>query len=82
MTNATVAGVAKGGKSRKLTLKYQGGEKTVILPPHVPIVKLAPGDRSSITPGAHVFVIASRQGDGALVAERMIVGKGGTVPPM
>jgi hypothetical protein len=78
MTNATVAKVA----GRKLMLKYQGGEKTVVVPSNATVVKLEPGDRSQLRTGAHLFAIASRQSDGTLRAERITVGKDGVVPPM
>ncbi len=96
MTNATVASVDEGGKApstmtnatvsgvagRNLTLKYQGGEKKVVVPSDAKVVKLEPADRSKLAPGAHVFVVASRQPDGKLRADRVIVGKGDLVPPM
>ena len=78
MTNATVAKVA----GRKLTLKYKDGEKTVVVPANVTVVKLEPGNRSQLQPGAHLFAIASRQPDGSLRAERITIGKDGVVPPM
>jgi hypothetical protein len=78
MTNATVAKVA----GRKLTLKYEGGEKTVVVPANAKVVKLAPGDRSQLKPGVHLFAIASRQPDGTLRGERLTIGKDGLVPPM
>jgi hypothetical protein len=77
-TNATVADV----EGRSLRLTYPGGEKTVLVPHGTTVVKLEPSDRSRLVPGAHVFVIASRQPDGRLRAERLTVGKGGVVPPM
>ncbi|HET6438962.1 MAG TPA: hypothetical protein VFG59_12920 [Anaeromyxobacter sp.] len=82
MTNATVAANKAKGGARTLTLKYAGGEQTVVVPPDVPIVRLAPGDRSLLVPGAHVFAIANRQDDGSLLVQRLTVGKGGLVPPM
>jgi len=97
MTNATVTGVgAAGGKSpstmtnatvakvagRKLTLKYKDGEKAVVLPPDVTVVKLEPADRSQLKPGVHLFAIASRQPDGTFRAERLTIGRNGVVPPM
>jgi hypothetical protein len=82
MTNATVAKVDESGGARKLSLKYKDGEKTVVVPPGTPVVRMEPGDRSRLVPGAHVFVIASRQPDSPLVAERLNVGKDGLVPPM
>ncbi|HZR09713.1 MAG TPA: hypothetical protein VFA79_14125 [Myxococcales bacterium] len=78
MTNATVAKVA----GRRLTLKYKDGEKTVSVPANATVVKLEPGDRSEVKPGAHLFAIASRQPDGTLRAERLTIGKNGVVPPM
>ena len=81
MTNATVSGMGGAGGARTLTLSYPGGKETVVVPPGVPIVKLAPGDRSLLSPGAHVFAIATAQ-SGGLVAQRLTVGKDGSVPPM
>jgi hypothetical protein len=78
MTNATVTKVA----GRKLTLKYAGGEKAVVVPPDTTVVKLEPSDRSRVAPGAHLFAVASREPDGTLRAERVIIGKNGLVPPM
>ena len=82
MTNATVAKVSDAGGSRTLQLKYADGEKTVVVPPGTPVVKMAPADRSRLTPGAHVFAIVTRDPDGSLVAQRLTVGQGDTVPPM
>jgi len=82
MTNATVAKVDESGGARKLSLKYKGGEKTVVVPPGTPVALMEPGDRSKLVPGAHVFAVASRQPDGTLVAEVLNVGKDGLVPPM
>ncbi len=83
MTNATVARVGEGGGgARQLSLKYRGGEKTIIVPPGAPVVKMEKGDRSNLVPGAHVFAFLSREPDGTLVAERLNVGKDGLVPPM
>src|SRR3989440_5389036 len=97
MTNATVAGADKaGGKSqstmtnatvaeaagRKLTLKYNGGEKTVVVPSDATVVKLEPAERAQMKPGVHLFAIASRQPDGTFRAERLTIGKDGVVPPM
>jgi hypothetical protein len=79
MTNATVAGTAAG---QRLTLQYKGGEKTVTLGADVPIVFLEPGDRGMLAPGAPIVVTAAAQENGRLRADRITVGKDGTVPPM
>jgi len=81
MTNATVKKVSGAGE-RTLVLGYKDGEKTVVVPPGTPVVKLEPADRSALTPGAHVFVIATKGPDGKLTATRLTVGKGSVVPPM
>jgi hypothetical protein len=81
MTNATVQGVQKGGGAETLALEYKGGKKTVLVPAGTPIVKLEPGDRALLAPGAHVFVIAGREQDGSLVAKRIVAGKD-VEPPM
>ena len=82
MTNATVAKMAKAGSGLKLVLKYPAGEKTVFVSPTTPVVKLEPGDRSRLKPGAHVFAAYTRQPDGALLVLRVVVGEKGVRPPM
>ncbi|MGC1816883.1 MAG: hypothetical protein WA900_04420 [Casimicrobiaceae bacterium] len=82
MTNATVASVAAGGAGRRITLKYNGGQKTVVVGPSVPVVMIEPGDLSMLVPGAHVLVTATKQSDGALTAYRVSVGINGLVPPI
>jgi hypothetical protein len=82
MTNATVAKVADAGGGRTIQLKYPGGEKSVVVPPGTPIVKLSPADVSLLTPGAHIFAVVARLPNGTLAAQRITVGKDGSVPPM
>lgn len=97
MTNATIASIGESdapsrgtisketvsasAHQRSLTLRYQGGEKVVVVPDTVPIVMVEPADRSLLAPGAHVVVFATTKPDGSLVAERVTVGKNGFVPP-
>ena len=82
MTNATVTEVAPGGVGRRVTLKYNGGEKTVVIGDSVPVVMIEPGDVSMLVPGAHVVVTASKQLDGTLTSDRVVVGKNGIAPPL
>ncbi|MFT3960423.1 hypothetical protein [Propionivibrio sp.] len=79
MTNATVA---EGATGQRIILQYKGGEKTVTLGADVPIVFLEPADRSMLASGAHVVLTATAQENGRLRADRITVGKDGTVPPM
>jgi hypothetical protein len=81
MTNGTVGDLV-GSKGRTLTVKYKGGEKTVIVPDDVPIVSIEPGTRALLTPGAHVIVFASKGTDGSLTAISVNVGENGLTPPM
>jgi hypothetical protein len=80
MTNATVASVAGKGGARRLVLEYSGGQQTVLVEDSVPITQLSQGDPSLLVPGAHIAIGASRQANGALVANRITVGQGGYIP--
>jgi len=83
MTNATIVDVTSSGQgSRRMTLKYKDGEKSIVVPEDVPIVTFEPGEKSMLVPGAHVLLTATKQPDGSLTAARVAVGKNGLVPPM
>ena len=85
MTNATVADLAaapsagKGGQQLKLS--YKGGEKTVIVPPNVPVVTFKPATDALLVPGAQVLVNAQER-NGTPTALRVIAGRTGFTPPM
>lgn len=88
MTNATVADLVAAPSSapggQKLTLRYKGGEKTVIVPPDAPVVSFKPGkadENALLVPGAKVMITAQEQG-GKPTALRVIVGRNGFAPPM
>jgi len=85
MTNATVADLAAAPKSvrggQQLRLTYKGGEKTVIVPPDVPVVTFRPGTESLLVPGAKVLVNAQDK-NGTPTALRVTAGRNGFAPPM
>ncbi|ACS87478.1 hypothetical protein [Musicola paradisiaca] len=81
MTNGTV-GKLVNSNGRTLTVTYNGGQKTVIVPDDVPIVTIAPGDRSLLKPGAHIVLFSRLDDQGKRVALAVSAGKDGTVPPM
>jgi hypothetical protein len=88
MTNATVAALTASPSSvpggQKLTLRYKDGEKTVIVPPGVPVVSFKPGKADEnvlLVPGAKVMITAQEQA-GKPTALRVIVGRNGFAPPM
>jgi hypothetical protein len=78
MTNGTVASGAAG---QPITLTYKGGSQRIAIPPDVPIVRIAPGTRALLVPGAHV-VVFTISGPGPLNAARIVAGVHGVVPPM
>ena len=82
MTNATVDMMVERVEGPMLTLKHKDGSVRMAVPPDVPIVTFAPGDRALLQPGAHVFISAQQQADGTVTAGRALVGKDGLVPPM
>ncbi|MDH6667096.1 UNVERIFIED_ORG: hypothetical protein M2442_003095 [Methylorubrum zatmanii] len=83
MTNATVASSNAGsGGERTLTVTYdKDGSKTIVVPPKAPIVAFDPADKSILTPGAKIFVVAAKDG-GKLEGKLVAVGKDGLTPPM
>lgn len=82
MTNATVGTVTGQGANRVLTVRYKGGEQTILVPEGVPIVTFAPAARDLAKPGAKIFLSAMKQADGSLAAKNILVGKDGLTPPM
>jgi hypothetical protein len=83
MTNANVEETVGSVNGRTLTLKYQGGEKKIIVPPDAPVVSYVPGDKSELKPGVKIFVAsATPEPDGTLHAARINFGKDGLTPPM
>lgn len=86
MTNATVdeVVVASGpssGNGRTLKLKYKDGEKTLVVPPDVPVVTFKPADASLLVVGAKLTVTAVMK-DGTPTATRITAGRNGFAPPM
>ncbi len=70
MTNGDVTQAVKAVNGAQLTVQYQGGEKTILVPDGTPVVMSVPGERSLLVPGARVSVVAQGAAD-ALVAQRI-----------
>lgn len=82
MTNGTVADVTDIN-GRAVTLTYDNGQtKKISIPDNTPVVTFATATPTDLKPGATVFVVAQRGGDGTLSAGRVVVGNNGVVPPM
>ena len=82
MTNATVGTVTKAPQGAVVHVMLKDGESEYTIGPEVPILAGAPGDRSLLTPGAAVFVIALKKPDGSVTSGRLYAEKDGVKPPM
>jgi hypothetical protein len=81
MTNGTVGATVTGVDGPTITVKYKDGEKKIVVPPGVPIVRYEIGSLSELKPGASITVVsATKQPDGTFLAARVNVGRDGVVP--
>jgi hypothetical protein len=82
MTNGSAVGATVAGvDGSTITVKYKDGEKKIIVPPNVPIVRYEIGGKGDLKPGAHFTVLAAtKKPDGTLEAARINVGRDGVVP--
>jgi len=82
MTNGTIAKSSDASGQKTITVSYdKEGSKTIVVPPQAPIVAFEPADKTILTKGGKIFVVAAKDGaklEGKLVA----VGKDGLTPPM
>ena len=77
MTNAYVESMVTATDGEKLTVKYNGGEKKVVISPQTVIVAVAKGDRGDLKAGAPIIIMASqKQPDGAVLAKSLYIGRG------
>jgi hypothetical protein len=82
MTNASVTNLVKGVHGQSVTLSYNGGQKTINIPPTAPVVTFAPASPADLKPGAPVFIPAQPTGPGKYSTQQVLVGKNGVAPPM
>lgn len=82
MTNGATSGpVVTGVEGSTIVVKYKDGEKKIVVPKDVPIVRYEIGSRSDLKPGARFTVLAPvKKSDGAIEANRINVGRDGVVP--
>jgi hypothetical protein len=81
MTNATVGSVTKAPEGGVIHVTYKGGESEYTVGADVPILAYVAGDMSLLKPGAAVLLIALKQPDGTLIANRVTAEKDGVKPP-
>lgn len=82
MTNASLDRIVTVNDGNKLTVKYKGVEKTIVVTPETPIVTLVPGDKSELKAGAKILAATLKNADGSYDARRILVGRDGLTPPM
>ena len=83
MTNADVGSKVASVAGETLTVKYNDGEKKVVVPPGTPVVRFDPGTKDDLKPGAQFFIVAgTKQADGTISAPAINVGRDGAAPPM
>jgi hypothetical protein len=82
MTNGTASGATVAGvDGSTITLKYKGGEKKIVVPPDVPILRYEIGAKSDLKTGAHFTVLAAtKKPEGMFETSRINVGRDGAVP--
>ncbi|MFZ5721689.1 MAG: hypothetical protein ACOY5Y_19715 [Pseudomonadota bacterium] len=82
MTNGTVGKVTVSKNGRELEVNYGTGQRSVTVPPRIPIVQIADGERAQLRKGMPVFIIAAPAPGGGLVTNAVSIGEGGAKPPM
>jgi len=82
MTNGATSGATVAGvDGSAIVVKYKDGEKTIVVPPNVPILRYEIGSHGDLKPGARFTVLAAtKKPDGTLEASRINVGRAGVVP--
>jgi outer membrane lipoprotein SlyB len=76
-TEPTVTGV----DGHTIVVRYKDGEKKIVIPPGIPILRYEIGSKGDLKAGARVTVFApTKKPDGTLEASRINVGRDGVVP--
>lgn len=70
----------RAGTPLRLALAYRDGQSAFEIPAGTPVTQLSPGEKALLEPGAAVTVFARSDGDGALDAGTVAVGRRGVVP--
>lgn len=81
MTNGNVASASNTNGVKTLTVTYNGGQQTILVPPTAPIVTFRPATQADLTKGTKVFIQANING-GTATAGLVAVGMNGLRPPM
>ncbi|MFG1373961.1 hypothetical protein V5F32_17425 [Xanthobacter oligotrophicus] len=82
MTNGALAETVVETSGNLLTIAYGGGRKQVLVTPATSLVRFVPGSLDEVKAGARVVIRGVSAGDGALEAQRVLVGRGDVVPAL
>jgi hypothetical protein len=82
MTNGNIDARVDATSGPKLIVTYKGGQQTIVVDQKTPIVAFDPGAKDELKPGAAIIARGSKQGDGAIDAAFVLIGKDGLVPPL
>jgi len=77
MTNAYVESAVAAKDGTTLTVKYNDGEKKIMVSPQTVIAATTKGDASELKSGAQIVVFGwEKQADGSVLAKSLYVGRG------
>lgn len=82
MTNGALSERVLEKSGDLLTIGYAGGSKKVLVTPATSLVRFVPGTLAEVKAGARVVVRVRKADNGALEAQRVLVGRGDVVPAM
>lgn len=82
MTNGSASGpTVTHIDGSTIVVKYNGGEKKIVIPPDIPILRYEIGSKADLRPGAQFTVLnATKNADGTFETSRINVGRDGVVP--
>ena len=82
MTNGAASGpIVAGVDGSTIVVRFKDGEKRIVVPPNVPIVRYEIGSAADLKVGAaFTITAATKTPDGTLEAARINVGRDGVVP--
>ena len=79
MTNAYVESMVASKDGETLTVKYNEGEKKIMVTPQTVIAAATKGDASELKPGVHIIIFGyEKLPDGSVLAKTMYLGRGVT----
>jgi hypothetical protein len=76
MTNAYVTSMVQAKEGETLTVKYNEGEKKIIVTPQTMIAAAKPGSKDELKAGVQIIIFGwDKQPDGSVLAKTMYVGR-------